>query len=34
VGTAQYVPFLAVSSFGGFQTPAAVRVGMFATAGV
>src|SRR5262249_44035643 len=33
-GTAQYVPFLAVSSLGGFQTPAAVRVGMFVTAGV
>src|SRR5262249_1358281 len=33
-GTAQYVPFLAVSSLGGFQTPAAVRAGMFVTAGV
>ena len=33
-GTAQYVTFLAVSSLEGFQTPAAVRVGMFVTAGV
>src|SRR5262249_31432040 len=33
-GTAQYVPSLAVSSLEGFQTPAAVRVGMFVTAGV
>jgi hypothetical protein len=28
------VPIPAVSSFGGFQTPAAVGVGMFVTAGV
>src|SRR5262249_54113867 len=28
-GTAQYVPSLAVSSLGGFQTPAAVGVGMY-----
>jgi hypothetical protein len=33
-GTAQYVLFTAVSSLGGFQTPAAVGVGMFVTAGV
>jgi hypothetical protein len=33
-GTASYVPLPAVSSLGGFQTPAAVGVGMFVTAGV
>ncbi len=33
-GTAQYVPLPAVSSLGGFRTPAAVRVETFVTAGV
>src|SRR4029077_18585760 len=33
-GTAQRVPLPAVSSLGGFRTPAAVRGGTFVTAGV
>ncbi len=33
-GTAQYVPFPAVSSLGGFRTPAVVRVETFVAAGV